>query len=214
LFQKPWFFRGLLHAPSPVSEKVLSLSNYPLIVYQRPGYVAPEELLHRIITQVGEHSPTRVLINAVDQWDAAYPLLANSNILLPTLVDFFSAHGVTSMVIGVEPQRGALSRYGLTATAEVVLSFDYRRIPWPIGPTRPSTGLVGDAFPSGAPLATVSTISPLLTQPKVIVRAERVPRGGAGFGRAVLQNTTAGASTLAGLEMVPLAPEYPEGDPV
>ena len=54
------------------------------------------------------------------------------------------------------------------------------------------------------------------TQPKVVVRAERVPRGGAGFGRAVLQNLQVGGpgGMLVGLEMVPLAPDYPEGDSV
>jgi KaiC/GvpD/RAD55 family RecA-like ATPase len=202
---------------------------YPKIIYQRPGYVSPEELVHRVIAHVGEFAPTRVLVNAVDQWEAAYPLLHGSAIFLPTLIDFLNSHGATSMIVGVQGESRALGKYGLTAEAEVVLSFNFQGVPWESNMAtrvfRPSSGFVDDAIQNGIPLLTPPPPTPPGSerrQPKVIVRAERVPRGAAGFGRAVLQyltapppaNAIAPANTIAGLEMIPLAPEYPEGDPL
>jgi KaiC/GvpD/RAD55 family RecA-like ATPase len=201
----------------------------PIVIYQRPGYVTPEELLHRIITAVGQYGPTRVLVNAIDHWEAGYPLLAESPILLSTLIDFLNSHKVTSMVVGVEAGGGSLARCGLTAEADVVLSFEYRRIPWLRGnrPVRPSSGPVDDGFPPMVPLLQDPSSIPASVadaargvvctrQPKVVVRAERVPRAAAGFGRAVLDYTLAKQpdGLPAGLEMRPLAPEYPEGDTV
>jgi len=43
------------------------------------------------------------------------------------------------------------------------------------------------------------------------MRAIRVPRGAAGFGRALLRYVATSEGKPAGLELVPLAPEFPEG---
>lgn len=193
--------------------------NNPVVVYQRPGYVTPEEVLHRVITAIGEYSPTRAVLNSVDQWDAANPLLAGSSIFLPTLIDFLNVHQVTSMIIGVEGNRKPLAEHGLAAKAEVVLSFEYRRIPWwtPSSSsaltTRPSRGPRDDGFPKDVPLAVPPPALPggFSTQPKVVVRAVRVPRAAAGFGRAVLDYTQSASGAPAGLEMMPIAPEVDEG---
>lgn len=185
------------------------LPRYPAIVYQRPGYVTAEEFMHRIIAAVGERAPTRVLVNAIDQWEAAYPLLTRSTILVQTLIEFLNSHQATSLVVGVG-DKNTRGSYGLTAKAEVVLSFEYRRLPWQLPLSkRASIGLVADAFPEGVPL--VEPPGGSQTQPKVVVRAERVPRGGAGFGRAVLENISV-SGRLAGLDMLPLSPEFPEGE--
>lgn len=192
---------------SPVVVK----SGNPVIVFQRPGYVTPEELFQRVITAVGEYRPTRVVINAVDQWEAGYPLLAECTILVPALIDFLNTHKATSVLIGVEGGVGSLPRTGLTAKAEVVLSFEFRRIPWPPQSQRASKGPAVDAFPRGVPLRTKPGDE---QQSKVVVRAIRVPRGSAGYGRAVLEYTEVVNEQPAALTMVPLAPEYPEGDAV
>ncbi|MEK7876013.1 MAG: ATPase domain-containing protein [Pseudomonadota bacterium] len=193
-------------APPPLTDN--DLNQKLVIVYQCPGCVTPEEWLHRVITIVGEHSPTRVVFNAVDQWESAYPLLAASPMLLPTLIDFLNVHEVTSMVIGVEGGARSFTEYGLTTRAETVLSFEYRRIPWQQPTrTRPSDGPSQDGYAVGVPLVLPGT----LEQPKVVVRAVRVPRGAAaGFGRAVLEHL--GTTIGAGLEMVPIAPQFPEGE--
>ncbi len=208
---------AILQAPKYVQYGLTALPNNPNnpeIIYQRPGYVAPEELLHRVITAVGEHNPTRAVINAVDQWEASYPLLAASPILLPALIDFLNVHKVTSMVVGVERAGGPTVGRGLTSQAEVVLSFEYCRIPWPpLLRPRASHGPVEDSFAHDVELLQHQQMWPS-TSPKVVVRARRVPRAEAGFGRAVLEYLPTAHGQAAGLVMHPLAPEYHEGEPI
>lgn len=178
------------------------------VLYQRPGYILPEEWLHRVITAVGEHSPTRCALLAVDQWEATHPLLAESSILLPTLVDFLGVHEVTSMIAGIETKGASLFRCGLTASAEVVLSIEPRLVPWSDSVNeRRSKGLLDDWFPEGVPLLHLSTeAATTASRIKVIMRATRVLEGGPRYGRALLEYSATG-----GLELIPLAPEFPDG---
>ena len=181
-----------------------------IIIYQRPGYVTPDEFMHRIVAAVGEYAPSRVLVNAVDQWESAYPLLAKCEILLPALVDFLGAHEVTSMIIGVD-EGDRHNHHGLASQSEVVLSFEYQRMLWPpCKQKRRSRGPSIDGYPTGVPLETYRPSKKLeQRQPKVVVRAVRVPRAAAGSGLAILEFDPA-STTVAGLTLRPLAPEYPE----
>lgn len=194
-----------------------------IVLHQRPGYVTPEELLHRVITAVGEYGPSRAVLCAVDQWDAAHPLLAESSLLIPTLIDFLNVHEVTSMIVGVEDDSRSLASYGLTAKADVVLQFQYRTLRWPTQKdsliTRQSLGPEIDSFPTGVPLLTHpangEAAKEFAEHPKVVVRAIRVPAAAAGFGRAALEyeydELAAGTAAPAGLKLIPLAPEFEEG---
>lgn len=198
------------------------IEKWNTVLYQRPGYVTAQEFLHRVITAIAEHEPTRVIINAVDQWEAAYPLLAKSRLLVPTLIDFLNSHQATTLIVGVETQ-GSLGVTGLTSKAEVVLLFEYRNLEWTrvIDASynlRLSQGYAIDGFPTGCELRKPCTEKQGLHEPKqglhepkVVVFAMRVPHGSAGLARAVLEYELADGSKPAGLRLVPLAPEYPIG---
>jgi len=185
------------------------------VVYQRPGYVTPQELLHRAITAVGEYQPTRVLINAVDQWEAGYPLLADSPILLPCLIDLFNTQHVTSMIVGVEDGGSSSHTRGLTAKAEVVLAFDYRELCWQRdgqkAGTRLSRGAAVDGYGRDIPMRTLDNSEVCDRIGGVVLRAVRVPHGAAGLARGVLEYDQLENGSPAGLRLVPLAPEYPVG---
>jgi len=197
------------------------------VVYQRPGFVTPEEFLHRVIAAVAEYKPSRVMVGAIDQWDASYPLLAESPILVPTLIDFLNAHNTTSMVIGVEGGAKPVEWCGLTANSDVVLSFDYQVLDWIKQdahkqstqeiPTRESRGSATDGFKPKTRLIVLTEPSRFSSQPKVVVQALRVPHGRAGLARAVVEYTYRkedAARIPTGLRLLPLAPEYPIGIPI
>ena len=192
------------------------------VIYQRPGYVTPQEFLHRLIAEVGEHHPTRVMVGAIDQWSAAYPLLAKSSILLPAIIDFLNTHGAASMIIGVEGSGHAIDWSGLTSKAEVVLAFEYVAIDWVRDAAdtdyRPSAGYAIDGYPIKTLLRAPRRPDDPMNhcQPKVVARAVRVPHGRAGLARAVVEyeSESAEKNAPAGLRLVPLAPEYPVGVPL
>lgn len=202
--------RAALSELSNAYESLAITDDNPIIIHQRPGYVAPEEWFHRVITAVGEHSPTRVALVAVDQWESGHPLLWNSPILLPTLMDFLSVHEVTSMIAAIDLNRADLSRCGLTAKASVVLSFEHRRIPWQDPPADPipSKGTGIDWFARDVPLLVLDS-RPRAHRTKLVVKAVRVGRGAPGYGRAILDFHDDGPGR--GSIMRPLSPDYPEG---
>lgn len=189
------------------------------VLYQRPGYVTPQEFLHRLIAEVGEHHPSRVMVGAIDQWSTAYPLLAKSSIVLPTIIDFLNTHGAASMIIGVEGESRTMDWSGLTSRAEVVLAFEYVAIDWvreaDEKSCRRSKGYAIDGYPKDVLMRTPppSGGSGTYCQPKVVARAVRVPHGRAGLARAAVEYECESAerNAPAGLRLIPLAPEYPVG---
>ncbi|NOS99623.1 MAG: hypothetical protein HOP29_03250 [Phycisphaerales bacterium] len=179
------------------------------IVYQRAGYVAPEEWLHRVIEAVGSNGPTRIALVAIDQWESAFPLLDASRILIPTLIEFLGVHDVTSMIASVGLDDARLGRSGLTAKSAVTLTFQHRSMPWQDPPTwRASLGLGTDWFAKDVPLVKPHPTN-VDRRTKLIVRATRVGRGSPGFSRAVLEFMPGGPAD--GSKMMPLAPEFEEG---
>jgi hypothetical protein len=110
------------------------------------------------------------------------------------------------------------SGLGNTSRASAVLSFQRRNLAWNDSAenTRLSTGPRLGRFPVGVPLATPDAAGEKRT--KLVVRAVRVGRGASGLGRAVLEYQQPAAGQAggpgAGLTMIPLAPEFPEGDPI
>ena len=189
------------------------------VIYQRPGFVTPQEFLHRLIAEVGEHHPTRVMVGAIDQWSAAYPLLAKSSILLPAIIDFLNTHGAASMIIGVEGGGRAADWSGLTSKAEIVLAFEYVAIDWvreaADKDSRLSAGYAIDGYPNKTLLRVPRRPDDPMCyrQPKVVARAVRVPHGKAGLNRSVVEYECESGekNAPAGLRLIPLAPEYPVG---
>jgi len=191
------------------------IETYNSVIYQRPGYVTSQEFLHRVITYVGEHAPTRVIINAIDQWYAAYPLLEKSKIIVPALIDFLNSHEATTIIIGVNSLHQPLENTGLTSKVEVVISFDYVELPWPVNMSkanyRESRSCREDGYPKSTKLLRLSSKEEYNSQPMVVARAVRVPHGNAGLARAVIKYLEIESDDPAGLELIPLAPEYPMG---
>jgi KaiC/GvpD/RAD55 family RecA-like ATPase len=192
------------------------------IIYQRPGYVTPEEFFHRIITAIGTHSPTRAVVNSIYPWESAYPLLQQSDVLLPAMADFFRAHSVTSLFVASGTTWDIRNLPGLLAASEVVLAFEYRLVPWGWvkgTDTRPSDGPLADGFPEKMLLKEAKP--GFVECPKVVVRADRVRRASPGLTRAVLEYQSGAHAQLGvpsgspssspALTMIALAPEFPLG---
>ncbi len=200
-----------MHADASPKSKAFAR---PQVVFIKPGFVTPEEVFHKIATAVAEFGPQRIIVNAIDNWGACYPLLDKSPIFMTTLVDFFDVQQITSMVICVTGTDPSLAEKALVAEAGIVLEFRYAWLPWrnptKAKSTRTSRGPEVDEFPSGIRLAIPRDGAPELQ--KVVVRPVRVPRATGGLRRAVLdwnpEPLTAGRPARE-LVLWPLAPEFP-----
>ncbi len=76
------------------------------IMYWRPGNITPEEFVDRLIREIGEVDDSdqesryeRVVFDEVSQLRQRFPLLARSQLFLPTLIDTFKAVGMTSLFL-------------------------------------------------------------------------------------------------------------------
>jgi KaiC/GvpD/RAD55 family RecA-like ATPase len=69
----------------------------------RPGNIAPEDFMSRLIRDIGEpkHESRfeRVAVDNVSQLGLRFPLLAASQLFLPALIDMFKATGITSLFL-------------------------------------------------------------------------------------------------------------------
>jgi KaiC/GvpD/RAD55 family RecA-like ATPase len=92
----------------------------------RPGNISPEEFLDRLLRVIGkpsEPSPfERVVFDDVSQLRQRFPLLAESRLFLPTLIDMFKATGITSLFLA-DSERGVSGEtsHGLAIMADNVM---------------------------------------------------------------------------------------------
>jgi KaiC/GvpD/RAD55 family RecA-like ATPase len=102
------------------------------ILYFHPGYITPEEFFHRIFMSIQKmkrepNSKLTVIFNSLDQLSARFPLCANQEIFIPSIVTALSGEDVTSLFIAVDEPGQPQELYGLLPLADLVLSF-YRHI--------------------------------------------------------------------------------------
>jgi hypothetical protein len=69
----------------------------------RPGNIAPEDFVDRMLREIGdpkkESDFERVVFDDVSQLGQRFPLLAASKLFVPTLIDMFKATGITSLFL-------------------------------------------------------------------------------------------------------------------
>ena len=111
---------------------VLEHSNQLEILYFPPGYITPEEFIHRIIMSIhrlkGKHGRLTVLFNSLDQLRARFPLCAKEEIFVPGLIEILIADKITSIFIAVQGGVQPEGQYGLLAMADLILSFNLYRM--------------------------------------------------------------------------------------
>jgi KaiC/GvpD/RAD55 family RecA-like ATPase len=108
---------------------VLERADQLEIMYYAPGYITPDEFLHRILLSVQRmkqkgQSDLCLLFNSLDQLDARFPLCARESIFIPGLIQMLSAEGVTSIFIAAS-EPGEYSQHGLDSIAELILHFTH-----------------------------------------------------------------------------------------
>jgi KaiC/GvpD/RAD55 family RecA-like ATPase len=103
------------------------------IVYFPPGYISPEEFVHRILIGVKKLKQTSdhvtVLFNSLDQLAARFPLCAREEIFIPGIIQILTGEGVTSLFISVNETGQPEKQYGLLPMADLILSFRKVKIP-------------------------------------------------------------------------------------
>jgi len=105
------------------------------ILYYPPGYITPEEFLHRMFIsiqrlvhkEIGRNKKLTVLFNSLDQLSARFPLCAKQEIFVPGIIELLSGEGITSIFIAVEEPGQPAEQYGLLPMADLILSFHLYR---------------------------------------------------------------------------------------
>ncbi|MCA1701753.1 MAG: hypothetical protein LC808_00155 [Actinobacteria bacterium] len=130
-----------LHVPAGECDgKIRSLeqANRLEILYYVPGYITPEEFMHRMLMSVyrmkkaphHERAPRlTVLFNSLDQLAARFPLCANERIFVPGVIEVLSGTGTTTIFVAVEEPGQPPEQYGLLSMADLIVRFDRRQFP-------------------------------------------------------------------------------------
>ncbi|HEY7982987.1 MAG TPA: ATPase domain-containing protein [Ktedonobacterales bacterium] len=92
----------------------------------RPGNIAPEDFMSRLIRDIGEPKDEsrfeRVAVDNVAQLGLRFPLLAASRLFLPALIDMFKATGITSLFLADSSVTGDSSEnQGIAIIADQVI---------------------------------------------------------------------------------------------
>ena len=103
------------------------------ILYFHPGYVTPQEVFHRIFIAVQrlkrKCKRLTVLFNSLDQLAARLPLCAKEEMFIPGIINFLIGEHTTSIFIAVPEEEGQPNeQYGLLPMADLILSFDRKKI--------------------------------------------------------------------------------------
>jgi KaiC/GvpD/RAD55 family RecA-like ATPase len=112
------------------------------ILYYPPGYISPEEFIHRIFVNVNKlkkqckytvkdedgkeiekDGNVTVIFNSLDQIAARFPLCAKFDIFIPSIVQILIGEGITSIFIAVDEKDQPVEQYGLLPMADLILSF-------------------------------------------------------------------------------------------
>ena len=105
---------------------------YLEILYYPPGYISPEEFIHRIIVSIHKLKKTKkdvtVIFNSIDQIAARFPLCAKMDIFIPSIIQILTGESITSIFIAVDEKDQPVEQYGLLPMADLILSFHQYQI--------------------------------------------------------------------------------------
>lgn len=107
------------------------------ILYYVPGYITPEEFMHRMLMSVYrmQHGGSKlssgaphltVLFNSLDQLAARFPLCAGEQIFVPGVIEVLSGIGTSTIVVVVEEAGQPSEQYGLLSMADLIVRFQRR----------------------------------------------------------------------------------------
>lgn len=131
---------GILKQEFPDERRTLSDFEYKNrleILYYPPGYITPEDFLHRMFISIqrltqkepggNEKTKLTVLFNSLDQLSARFPLCVKQEIFVPGIIELLSGEGITSIFIAVEEPGQPAEQYGLLPMGDLILSFHLYR---------------------------------------------------------------------------------------
>ncbi|MDR0744280.1 MAG: hypothetical protein LBF05_08000 [Tannerella sp.] len=102
------------------------------ILYYPPGYISPEEFIHRIFVSIHKLKKqcknVTVLFNSLDQLAARFPLCAKFDIFIPSIVQILIGEAITSIFVAVDEKDQPVEQYGLLPMADLILSFHKYKI--------------------------------------------------------------------------------------
>ena len=99
------------------------------ILYYPPGYISPEEFIHRIFVSIHKFKYEKniknitVIFNSLDQLAARFPLCAKLDIFIPSIIQILIVESITSIFIAVDEKDQPAGQYGLIPMADLILSF-------------------------------------------------------------------------------------------
>ncbi len=102
------------------------------IVYFAPGYLPPEEFMHRVVVSIegmvqrnGQLDGRNIfcVLNGIDHLAARHPLCAEEKMFLPALISYLNKALVTSAVIAADDDRAAVDESGLLPMADLLIRF-------------------------------------------------------------------------------------------
>ena len=97
------------------------------ILYYPPGYISPEEFIHRIFVSIHKlkikKKKVTVIFNSIDQIGARFPLCAKLDIFIPSIIQILIGESITSIFIAVDEKDQPVEQYGLLPMADLILSF-------------------------------------------------------------------------------------------
>jgi len=107
------------------------------ILHFAPGYITPEEFLHRLLLSIyrlksvvkkRKQVHISLLFNSLDQLGARFPLCAKEDIFIAGMTQILSSEGVTSYFAAAEEdgEQGS-GFYGIESIAELIIDFSQTR---------------------------------------------------------------------------------------
>ena len=98
------------------------------ILYYPPGYISPEEFIHRMFMSIyrmkqNKNRKLTVLFNSLDQLNVRFPLCASEEIFVPTIIEVLSGMQITSIFITVDEKDQPTKQYGMLPMADLIVSF-------------------------------------------------------------------------------------------
>ena len=108
------------------------------ILYYPPGYISPEEFIHRIFISIHKlkrqvrtkdnqgndvEGNVTLIFNSLDQLSARFPLCARFDMFIPSIIQILIGEGITSIFIAVDEKDQPAEQYGLLPMADLILSF-------------------------------------------------------------------------------------------
>lgn len=128
-------FSQLDFSIKPDNPKSVFSEDLLTIIYFWPGYLTPQQFLHRIFLALerGKKGDMKtgfdlIIVNGVDQLGARFPICAEEKMFIPSLLTMFRRKGITTIVIAAQEEVEESSQYGLLPMSDLVLRFDMYRV--------------------------------------------------------------------------------------